>query len=192
MSDELLGYRWKTFVTDGRPDCVVAARDCAVDYQKHFDTRRKSRQNSIALLGIAGTGKTRLLATIANHLMSTGVSVLYFPHVEGFRDLKDNFDDLGEKIRVMQTVDLLWWDDLYKGREVPTPFQLDVLFDVINYRYLNNLPIMISSERDIDAICEVDMGIGSRIYEMTRDNIVHLLPDEDAGIKDLNYRLKGA
>ena len=59
------------------------------------------------------------------------------------------------------------------------------MFEIINYRYLNYLPIIVSSEFTIDKILGFDQGVGSRIYEMCKDYIVEVEQD----IRN-NYRLK--
>lgn len=103
-------------------------------------------------------------------------------------ELKDDFDLLLTKVQQMQQVEVLFIDDMFKGRKEPTPFQLEQLFSIVNYRYLNNKPMLISSERDIDQMCEIDEAIGSRIYEMCQDYTVLLKGNS----KELNYRLREA
>jgi DNA replication protein DnaC len=90
------------------------------------------------------------------------------------------------KINKMQTINVLFIDDLFKGRAQPTPFQLEQMFAIINYRYMNHLPMLISSEKSIQEIIAFDEAIGSRIYEMTREYRVELKG------KDLNYRTREA
>lgn len=53
----------------------------------------------------------------------------------------------------------------------------------VNYRYMNNLPMIISTEKSIEGLLEFDEAIGSRVIEMCRGNIVQLRG------KELNYRL---
>lgn len=168
-----------------RPQVVLDAYMAAADYYKAFHEIRKTRQNSIALLGAVGSGKTHLLMAVANNLIKQRIPVIYFPWVEGFNNIKDDLDRLDEKVTRLQMVDVLYIDDLFKGRTIPTAFQLEQLFAIVNYRYLNNLPILVSSERDIDEISDIDDAVGSRIYEMTRDYNVTLRGD------GLNYRLEG-
>ena len=151
---------------------MVAAREMALRYLKHFSDIRKTRRNSIALLGQPGAGKTHLLMAISNILMQKGIAVQYFPWVEGMNDLKSDWDELERKVHRMQTVDVLYLDDLFKGRERPTPFQLEQLYAVVNYRYLNHLPILVSAERDFEVLMSNEYGdeaLGSRLYEMCRD-----------------------
>lgn len=180
-----LGF--KNFRTQGRPQPIVDAYTCASTYFKNFHEIKEQRQNSIALLGVPGSGKTHLLMAVANNLLRQGVGVIYFPWVEGFNELKDNLDNLDFRIHQLQKVPVLFIDDLFKGRKIPTEFQTEQLFAIVNYRYLNNLPMLVSSERDIDELCEIDTATGSRIYEMARDYCVIM-----KGGSELNYRIVGA
>lgn len=125
-----------------------------------------------------------MLMATANKLLSDGIEVVYFPWVEGCADLKSDFDTLSDKIHRLQTVEVLYIDDLFKGRQKPTDFQLEQIFSIINYRYLNRLPIMISSEWSIARMCDFDEATGSRINKMCREYKVML--DEEG----LNYRLR--
>lgn len=180
-------FRKKTFLswdTAWLSDVVRNAQKCAMNYSNSFEKVRSLRQNSIALLGQSGAGKTHLLSAIANDLIDKGIIILYFPFVEGFNEIKDDFDLLEQRINKMQKVDVLFIDDLFKGRKEPTSFQIEQMFAVINYRYLNNLPILVSSEKNINELLKIDEALGSRIYEMCKDYLVELKGD------GLNYRLR--
>ena len=48
------------------------------------------------------------------------------------------------------------------------------MFEIINYRYINKLPIIVSSEYSIDELLNFDEAIGSRIYEMCKDYLVEI------------------
>lgn len=172
-------FDWKT-----GPVIVKQAFATAYKYAKEFNTIRQQRSNGLCLLGRPGAGKTHLLMATANKLLSDGIEVVYFPWVEGCADLKSDFDSLADKIHRLQTIEVLYIDDLFKGRQKPTDFQLEQIFSIINYRYLNRLPIMISSEWSIARMCDFDEATGSRINEICREYKVVL--DEEG----LNYRLR--
>jgi DNA replication protein DnaC len=186
ITDEFRIKSFEDFKTDGRPQIVIDAKVCAESYFDEFESIREQRKNSIALLGLPGCGKTHLLMAVANGLIKKGIPTIYFPWVEGFNELKDNLDELDNRIGLLQKIDVLYIDDMWKGRREPTPFQIEQAFAIINYRYLNKLPILVSSEYDIDAMCKFDMAIGSRIYEMAKDFCVVI----QGSPKELNYRLK--
>jgi DNA replication protein DnaC len=189
ITNEFKKMTFRNFSLNGKPEVIQEAHQCAVDYFKVFDQIKGQRCNSISLLGQPGAGKTHLLTALANNLiLKKQVSVLYFPFVEGFNDLKDDFDLLEEKLTKMKRISVLFIDDLFKGREVPTNFELKQMFGVINYRYLNHKPIMISSEKTVDELCDIDEALGTRIYQMCKDYTVVIKGDR----KMLNHRLVGA
>lgn len=192
ITDEFKKLGFQNFITDGKHELVLAAYECALSYFQSFKEIREQRQNSIALLGQPGVGKTHLLTAIANNLIRRlHVPILYFPFVEGFNDLKDDFDKLEEKLERMKQIDVLFIDDLFKpvnGKPRATDWQVEQVYAVVNHRYLNHKPIMISSELDIDKICDIDEALGTRIYEMCRDYCVVIKGDR----KELNHRLVGA
>jgi DNA replication protein DnaC len=181
-------FRKKTFQTFNPaflPDMVRNIHRCALQYASNFKNIQHNRYNSIALLGQSGSGKTHLLMAVSNQIIAMNIPILYFPFVEGFNEIKNDLDNLEKRINKLQTIDVLFIDDLFKGRKEPTPFQMEQIFAVINYRYMNNLPVLISSEKTIEEIINFDEAIGSRIYEMTRDYRVEVLG------KGINYRIRG-
>lgn len=75
----------------------------------------------------------------------------------------------------LKTVEVLYIDDLFKtGKDLngkvqrPTTADINLAFEIINYRYNNkNLVTIISSERNIREIMEIDEAIGGRIFELS-------------------------
>jgi len=187
-------FRYKTFEnfqTDGRPASVRAMYECARDYADRFHELRDQENNWLVLLGEPGSGKTHLSMAVANRLLAQGVPVLYFQHVEGMNELREALraDDQEERSKArmdsMKQAGLLLWDDLFKGREEPTPWVLEVVFEVLNFRYLNLLPTVISSERAPKDLLDIDRAIGSRIIERGKGHMV-LVQGREA-----NYRVRG-
>lgn len=185
ITEEFQSKSFDNFKVRNIDKTVHSAKNCAEAYTEFFDIFRIDRKNSIALLGVPGCGKTHLLMAVSNDLLRRNVPVIYFPWVEGFNELKANLDTLDERIRILQQVDVLFIDDMFKGRKEPTEFQQEQAFAIINHRYLNKLPILVSSECDIDTMCGFNMALGSRIYEMCKDYCVVIKGDP----KVLNYRL---
>lgn len=66
-------------------------------------------------------------------------------------------------------------DDLFKGKVNES--DINIVFEIINYRYLNFLPIIVSSGFPIDKLLYFDEAIGSRIYEMSKNYIVEIEND---------------
>ena len=65
-----------------------------------------------------------------------------------------------------------------------TESDINIMFEIINYRYLNSKAIIISSELTQDRLLDFDEAVGSRIIEMCKNRI-----SEVAGIEN-NYRLR--
>ncbi|WP_248560283.1 ATP-binding protein [Niallia sp. NCCP-28] len=190
---------FKSFLTEGKPQVIKDAYDCAVEYYQNFREIRNTERNSMALLGNPGSGKTHLLTALSNNLMSKKqIGVLYFPYVEGFTDLKDDFNKLQSKLDRMKKVEVLFIDDLFKPFMVQagqgkikkpraTEWQVEMTYEVINYRYNNMLPFLISSELNTSELRGVDPALADRIIERCSDFTVNITGLE----KELNHRLRG-
>ncbi len=192
ITSEFQKLTFANFSLDKRPSAVKKAFTQANYYVDHFEELRGNRQNSMGFHGDPGSGKTHVLMAVANALLQRGVSVLYFPYAEGADEIhqasrKDD-DAYSRRIEAMKHVDLLFIDDLFKGTE-PSKFQIKWLFSVINYRYLNHLPILLSSEKSPDDIMNIDLGLGSRLYEMTKTYLTLLKLQKGEDHLILNYRL---
>ncbi|KIL45738.1 hypothetical protein KP78_20870 [Jeotgalibacillus soli] len=190
ITEEFKRLGFQNFVREGKPKIIQDIYEAALEYYQDFKEIRNVRANSIALLGQPGTGKTHLLTAISNNLLQRQqVPVLYFPYVEGCNNLKDDFSKLEAKLERMKQVDILFIDDLFKpvkGNPRATDWQVEQMYAVINYRYLNHKPILVSSELTVDELVEVDEALGTRIYEMCQDFTVVIQGDR----KELNHRLE--
>lgn len=186
VSPAFKNMRFDNFTREDRPQCVKEAYSTAKAYLHYFDAIKGARHNSLAFLGNPGGGKTHLLSAVSNELMARGVPVIYFPWVEGWNEIKNDLGQLDAIIGKLQRVDVLFIDDLFKGREQPTPLQLEQTFAVINHRRHESKPILLSSEWDFERIIGVDEGIGSRIYEMCKEYNVFFKGDKT----QLNWRLR--
>ena len=80
-------------------------------------------------------------------------------------------------------VDVLYIDDFFKGKISDTDKTL--AFDIINYRFNNNLVTIISSELLLNDLINIDAAIAGRIKQMAGDYIVQIAYDDER-----NYRLK--
>ena len=162
-------------------------KKAASDYYKKFMQIKDTRQNSIAFLGQVGGGKTHLTMALGlNILKNKRISVVYFSYRDTITALKQNMTDeeyYKKQINKYQRTKVLLIDDMLKGKT--TDSDKNIMFEIINYRYINHLPIIVSSEYDINALLNFDEAIGSRIYEMCKDYLVEIEKD----LKN-NYRLR--
>lgn len=161
-------------------------KDRATDYYCKFENIKGERANSIMMCGNPGCGKTHLAIALANNLMKNKqVAVVYMPYRDIITKLKQNMTDeevYKKTLGKYQVAEVLLIDDLFKGKVNET--DINIMFELINYRYLNRLPLIISTEFTTDKLLEFDEAVGSRIYEMCKGFITEI-----RGIQN-NYRLK--
>ena len=72
-----------------------------------------------------------------------------------------------------------------KNKQKPTMADINIAFELLNYRSINNLQTIISSEFTIAELLEIDQALAGRIVENANPMPLVILPD----IKK-NYRLK--
>ena len=161
-------------------------KEKATNYYLEFDKIRKDRRNSILLCGNPGSGKTHIALAIANNMLNKkNIKVVYMPYRDVLTKIKQNrLDEEYYKIILSkyETADVLLIDDLYKGKI--TESDINIMFELINYRYLNYLPLIVSTEFTVDKLLDFDEAIGSRLYEMSKNYLVEIEGKEN------NYRLR--
>lgn len=162
------------------------AKDTAAAFYKDFDNIRRQRNNSILLCGQVGSGKTHLSIALAINFLKRDISVVYMPYREVVTKIKQNIQDHEYYLRELwkyQSCQVLLIDDIFKGKI--TEFDVNIIFEILNYRYLNYLPIIVSTEFTVEELLSFDEGVGSRIYEMCKFYTVEIERS-----KDNNYRLR--
>lgn len=148
--------------------------------------------------GQNGCGKTHLCTAIAGHFLKAGKNVRYMLWRDDISKLKSCITDAEAYNKLMlsfKTADVLYIDDMFKngkgpdGRvQHPTASDIQIAFELLNYRYNNKeLLTIISSERLISELLELDEALGGRIAERSFDNgfCINIKPD-----KKKNYRIR--
>ena len=144
-------------------------KNTGISYFNDFVKIRSSRNNSIIFCGQPGSGKTHIAVALGMNFIKKGFKVMYMPYRDMMTKLKQKIcDDKGynESLAKLKNCDILLIDDLFKGKV--TEADLNIIFEIVNFRYLNYLPIMVSSELMMEEILSLDEGIGSRIYDMCK------------------------
>ena len=183
-------FRKKTldnFETKGN-ELLTKAKGIAEDYIKTFKEIEHTGRNSAMFLGNPGSGKTHLSLAIGNGLLNEhGVSCLYMPFREEMMKLKqlarEDKYKYEEEMYKLTTARLLIIDDLYKGSI--SEADINYVFQIINQRYLNQLPFVASSEKSLNDLLNIDEAIASRMLEQAKGHSI-MIND-----KKLNHRLYG-
>jgi DNA replication protein DnaC len=183
---------FKNYDTRGL-NILKTAKQMAMAYVKDFEKIKEDRQNSIALLGQVGAGKTHLSIAIANELMKNNIGVRYMQYREDIVKIKQVANDeisYQNEISKYKNATVLLIDDLFKEALIKrgssryiNEADLRVMFEIINFRYFKNAPIIVSSEYKTDDLLDFDEGLGSRIIHMCKGRIFEFNGQE------LNYRL---
>jgi DNA replication protein DnaC len=160
--DELKGLTFETFQPRGRKG-LPALRAASIEsaYQ-HAVEYSKSLKGWLLLRGSYGCGKTHLAAAIANYAVGMGVPTLFLtvPDLLDMLRAAYNAEDttFEERFDEIRNASLLILDDF--GTQNATPWAEEKLFQIINYRYINMLPLVITSNLSLD---DIDRRIHSRL-----------------------------
>lgn len=170
------------------------AKDKAISYITNFERIIGSKENGFGLFGQPGAGKTHILLSIGAALIENGVEVIYMPYVEVMRELKAtvmdneyyiNFSSRYQKAKVL-IIDDLFKDKLRNGKLIGELNEADIkhLYPILNYRYLNNFPTLISSEAVPEVLTTLDDAQAGRMLERCGDYITVFRGDQ------YNYRMR--
>jgi DNA replication protein DnaC len=118
--------------------------------------------------GAYGTGKTHLAAAIGNERLRRGDTVLFMTTPDLLDHLRGTYapnsdmayDELFNRVK---NIDLLILDDV--GTENPSDWAREKLFQILNHRYSNELPTVITTNENLD---NFDPRIRSRMMENSR------------------------
>ena len=175
----LRGYEnmtFENFNTEGRGQLrdeqktnLAYARDCALRFAE-------DPADWLLFTGRYGTGKTHLAAAIANHALARGVSLIFQPVPDLLDQLRMSYGNTSEsyeeRFEKFRSIPLLILDDL--GAQSPTAWAEEKLYQIINYRYVNRLPTVVTSNVNMR---EMDGRIASRLRDPMVNHIFMMVPD---------------
>ena len=140
--------------------------------EKYCDNFKKCKEKGLGFLfiGNPGNGKTYLSNCIANRLLENYIPVISVSINSLLDRIRKTYNTWGQEaedeiIRRLSNADLLIIDDL--GTEQLTDWSRSKIYNIIDSRYRNELPLIITTNKTIEDINE-DYGkrTADRILEM--------------------------
>ncbi len=154
-------------------------------------TFAENREGWLLIMGRFGCGKTHLAAAIANHAIENGISTLFLTVPDlldwlrfAYSGSEMSFEDRFEEIR---DAPLLVLDDF--GTQNATAWAQEKIFQIMNHRYVNQLPTVITSNILIQ---DFEGRVRSRIQDPNLVTIVKIIapdyrnPTDDTGHPELS------
>lgn len=120
----------------------------------------------LLLEGSYGCGKTHLAAAIANSAVTRGVPTLFITVPDLLDSLRFAYNSpettFEQRFEDIRNASLLVMDDF--GTQNATGWAQEKLFQIVNYRYINKLPTVVTTNLILD---EIESRIRSRLQDET-------------------------
>ena len=138
--------------------------------------------SGLLLCGQSGSGKSHLAYAVFGELVKRQYAPVWMRWIQESQDLKMMVgeDDYDRRIAKLQNADVLIIDDLFNLK--PTEADIRLARIIIDHRYTNKLPIVVTTELTLGEINDYDDAIAGRLAEMC---IVYQI-----GGKNHNYRMR--
>jgi DNA replication protein DnaC len=153
---------WNDRLADDLPAADVTSLEKALRTATGY---AKKPRGWLVFNGTYGCGKTHLAAAIGNALADVGQPPLFISVSELLDHLRATFSpnsptSLDRRFEEIRTAPLLILDAL--GEQSPTPWAAEKLFQLLDYRYVNKLPTVITTAKYLE---ELDARIVSRLVD---------------------------
>ena len=154
--------------SDATDNCFETMRDYAEAFSKETET-------GYCIYGRAGNGKRHLAAALVNRVIQRGYTAVFIEVPDLFSRIKATYGGGGEasEDKIMAALgkcDILVLDDA--GAERPSEWVQEKFFQIINSRYKNRLPVVITTNtKDMAGLEDI---IGFRAYDRVLEMCVPL------------------
>jgi DNA replication protein DnaC len=162
--DELKDLTFESFKPRGRKglgEIQSTSLEMAFNQSQHYASNLKGW---LLLQGGYGCGKTHLAAGIANFAVEMGVPTLFLTVPDLLDTLRYSYDSedttFEKRFDEIRNAQLLVLDDF--GTQNATGWAQEKLFQIINYRYINKLPLVVTTNLGLD---EIEARIRSRLAD---------------------------
>ncbi len=188
---ELQHMTFENFQSRGRIGLAPLKADSLERAYNHARQFAENPDGWLLLQGPYGSGKTHLAAAIANLAVSLGISTLFITVPDLLDTLRFAYHDpdatFEERFEEIRRAPLLILDDF--GTQNATGWAREKLFQILNYRYINHLPVVVTTNLDLE---EIEGRIRSRLQDpdlVTRAQILatdYRNPTDERGHHELS------
>jgi DNA replication protein DnaC len=189
--DQLSHMNFEDFEPRGRIGLGPLQADSLERAFNHAQQFARSHEGWLLLQGRYGCGKTHLAAAVANFSVEMGIPTLFITVPDLLDTLRFSYNDndysFEQRFEEIRKVQLLILDDF--GTQNATPWAQEKLFQILNYRYINQLPTVVTTNLALD---EIEGRIRSRLEDpelVTRVMIMatdYRRPADDTGHHELS------
>jgi len=188
---ELKGLTFENFEPRGRVGLAARQADSLEQAFSQAQVFAQSLEGWLLLQGGYGSGKTHLAAAIANFAVQIGLPTIFITVPDLLDTLRYSFsaegDSFEQRFEDIRNAPLLILDDF--GTQNATAWAQEKLFQIINYRYTNNLPLVVTTNLSLD---QIEGRIRSRLSDPDVVRHQHILapdyrrPGDDARQNELS------
>ena len=173
------------------------ARYNAVEpWQKHIKDKAqnfvKNGGSVFYIGGQTGAGKSHICTAITVEFLRQGKAAYYMLWQDETVEIKScvmESTEYHQRMQKLKEIEVLYIDDFFKpvgDQKAPSSADIRLAYELINYRYNNSgLITIISSERLIGEILDIDEATGGRLVEYAGEYMINIGRD-----KNRNYRLR--
>jgi DNA replication protein DnaC len=189
--EELTHLTFENFEVRGQIGLGPAQADSLERAFNHAQQFARKLEGWLVLQGPYGCGKTHLAAAVANFVVDVGIPTLFLTVPDLLDNLRFSYNNpeatFEERFEDIRKVPLLIMDDF--GTENATSWAQEKLFQILNYRYINNLPLLITTNLSLN---QLEGRISSRLQDPERVTRVKILapdyrrPMDDTGHSELS------
>jgi DNA replication protein DnaC len=189
MSDleELSHLTFENFKPRGQIGIGPAQADSLEQAFNHTRRFARKQEGWLLLQGRYGCGKTHLAAAAANFAVDMGVPTLFITVPDLLDSLRFSYNDpkapFEKRFKEIRSSPLLVMDDF--GTENATSWAQEKLFQILNHRYINELPLLVTTNLALD---QMEGRISSRLQDPELVTSVKILaPDYRRPMDDTGH-----
>jgi len=171
VKDEtLISQSFSAFDDEANPDCVPA-KHYAIGWSQNSPDARLW----LVLQGGPGMGKTHLGIAATAAVLGTGQQAVFVPATEfaGRARREAKAGTLDTYLTFLKNAECLILDDL--GREYKTDFSIDIVFEVLDFRYFNWKRTLTTTNHTMDELADIfGAPLRSRLMDTNRSKFVNM------------------